>query len=108
MGSCTVQGRALRDAPSSQGSHHLILQQPVDLHRAIREMAKGTSLPPRVSPHLQTRRHPASQIREALLCSQNKGAPHLPHMLARVSVSAEGLSLSLGEGRPSPHSWWSQ
>lgn len=31
VGSCTVQSRALGDAPSSEGSHHLILQQPADL-----------------------------------------------------------------------------
>lgn len=31
VGSCPVQGRALWDAPSSEGPHHLILQQPVDL-----------------------------------------------------------------------------
>lgn len=31
VGSCTVQGRALGDAPSSEGPYHLVLQQPVDL-----------------------------------------------------------------------------
>lgn len=31
VGSCTVQGRALGDAPSSECPHHLILQQPADL-----------------------------------------------------------------------------
>lgn len=31
MCSCTVQGRALGDAPSSESPYHLILQQPADL-----------------------------------------------------------------------------
>lgn len=42
VGSCTVQGRALGDAPSSECPHHLILQQPADLtHSGLNSQSVG-------------------------------------------------------------------
>lgn len=52
VGSRTVQGRALGDAPSSECPHHLILQQPADLQEGqSRKWQRALPLLTGASPH---------------------------------------------------------
>lgn len=55
VGSCTVQGRALGDAPSSEGRYHLVLQQPVDLQSESDQGSSQGHLPRCLAHHLTPR-----------------------------------------------------